>query len=183
MEPVVLRTDRLELALPTSGDVEVMTEYCQDPEIVRFVPIPQPYTHDSARGFIERFVPRAWASGAEYNWAIRERSGETDAAAGRFLGMIGARPAADDGSVDVGYWLGAQHRGQGFVPEAARAVIEWLGAELGTRRVTWWALPGNAASRRVAEKLGFAFAGTRPVEGGFRGTPAEAWFAELRLTR
>lgn len=181
MEPVVLRTERLQLSMPTSADIEAMTAYCQDPEIARFVPIRQPYTEGSARFFIERLVPDHWASGADYNWAIRATGEVTDAAGGRLLGMVGATPAAD-GSVHVGYWLGAAHRGHGYAPEAAGEVIRWAKESLGTQTFSWWAVAGNTSSRRVAEKLGFTPTGTHPIEGGFRGEPAEGWFAELRTT-
>jgi RimJ/RimL family protein N-acetyltransferase len=180
MEPVVLRTERLELSVPRASDIDEMTSYCQDPEIARFVPIPQPYTAESARSFIEDYVPASWASGREFSWAMRDATRVTDASAGAFLGMIGAVPKPD-GSLSVGYWLGAEHRGQGYVPEAARAVIEWARETLGSTTAIWWAIAGNTSSARVAEKLGFTRAGTGPLEGGFRGVPAEGWFAQLTL--
>jgi RimJ/RimL family protein N-acetyltransferase len=180
MEPVVLTTERLELSVPLSDDIPRMTSYCQDPDIARFVPIPQPYTSECARSFIEDYVPASWAADREFGWAMREASRVTDAGAGGFLGMISVVPRPD-GSVSIGYWIGAEHRGRGYVPEAARCVMAWARAALGARSAVWWALAGNTASARVAEKLGFTRTATRPLEGGFRGAPAEAWFAQLRL--
>jgi RimJ/RimL family protein N-acetyltransferase len=47
-------------------------------------------------------------------------------------------------------------RGMGFATEAARGLMEWASAERGVRRFLASVAPGNAASIRVFEKLGFA---------------------------
>ena len=174
MQPVSLTTTRLRLIAPTSADVEVMTAYCQDPGLTRYVPVPVPYTEDSARFFIEKLVPAGWAGDNEYNWAMRTQAGE-------FIGMLGARRSAPGAaSFDLGLWLGAPHRGHGYATEAALVVIAWLFDENIARRLTWEAIVGNDASIRVARKLGFRFTGTRAAEGEFRdGSHPLCWHAEL----
>lgn len=151
-----------------------MTEYCQDPELIRFVPVPVPYTTESARFFIDKLVPAGWESDHEYNWAIRTRTGG-------FMGMLGARRNGPGScSFDIGYWLGLAHRGHGYATEAARAAIGWL-FETGTATVlTWQTVVGNDESVRVARKLGFRFTGTAPSAGGFRdGARPVCWHGEL----
>ena len=55
-------------------------------------------------------------------------------------------------------------QGRGFATEAARAAME-LAAQVGLEEVVAMALPENAASRRVAEKIGMA-GGRRDLHAG-----------------
>lgn len=174
MHPTPLTSERLVLSLPTPADVDLMTEYCQDPELTRYVPVPVPYTTESARVFIEQLVPAWWQSGNEFNWAIRRDAGE-------LLGMLGARRHAPESTVfDIGYWLGSPHRGHGFAAEAVRAVVDWLFGQKVATLVTWEAIVGNDASVGVARKAGFRYTDTSPSLGTFRdGSHPLCWHAQL----
>jgi RimJ/RimL family protein N-acetyltransferase len=89
--------------------------------------------------------------------------------------MVGYREATRD----IGYWLGAPHRGRGYMTEAATAVVDWLFG-LGRRSVTWECVPGNGASAAVARTLGFTFTGTGPSALTSRDeSTATAWHATL----
>ncbi len=148
MKPVALRTARLVLDQPTVDDVELTTEYCQDPLFKRFMVTPWPYTREDAVGFFVDYVPRAWERNREFSWALRYE--------GEFLGMIGFRPAGND----IGYWIGAPHREHGYMTEAVGAVLDWLFAQ-GFDDIEWECFVGNAASTGVARKTGFRFTGER----------------------
>jgi RimJ/RimL family protein N-acetyltransferase len=144
MRPARLETERLVLDQPTMDDVDRATAYCQDPLFERFMVTPWPYSRADAVGFFVDYVPKAWERNLEFSWAVR-RDGE-------FLGMIGFRPAGGD----VGYWLGAPHRGNGYMPEALGAVLDWLFSN-GYDDVLWECFLGNDASVAVARKAGFRF--------------------------
>lgn len=172
MIPVTLTTERLVLDLPVPDDRDLVVEYCRDPVFERFMLTPWPYEPQHADGFLGGLVPGGWAHGTEFTWALRHRTG------GPLLGVIGFREA----TADLGYWLGAPHRGHGLMPEAAAAVLDWLFAQ-GRERVAWECVPGNTASASVARKAGFRFLGERPSALGSRdGLPATAWHAELLAT-
>ena len=150
MEPVTLRSDRLVLDLPTLDDRARVIEYCQDPLFERFLTVPWPYRPSDADFFLTKFVPEGWASGDELTWALRNDDG--------FLGVIGWRATASN----LGYWLGAPHRGHAYMAEAVTAVCDWLfSAEL-TDIVNWECLLGNAASESVARAAGFTVTGEAP---------------------
>ncbi|CAN5279165.1 GNAT family N-acetyltransferase [soil metagenome] len=167
MIPVTLTTERLVLDQPTLADVSLMAEYCADPLFETTMNTPWPYERKHAVQFIESLVPMGWEDEREYTWALR--------ADGDFLGVIGYREA----SRDIGYWLGAPHRGLGYMTEAATAVVEWLFSR-GKTEVEWECVPGNTASAGVARKLGFTFSGTGPSAFTNRdGSPALAWHATL----
>ena len=176
MEPVILRTARLELSTPKSADVDAITAACQDPEIPRWTVVPSPYGLDDAERFIA-LVAKWWADGDESTWAIR-RDGE-------LIGMIGLHDIAgnvDGGQAEIGFWVTRDARGERYVTEAAGAVIDWGFAELGLARIEWRAAAGNIASARTARSLGFRYEGVlRHGHATPRGR-ADAWIAGLLKT-
>ncbi len=57
--------------------------------------------------------------------------------------------------VEVGYWLGEEYWGNGYVPEAFRKIIEYSFNELNATRIWCCNFDDNYNSARVKEKLGF----------------------------
>ena len=80
---------------------------------------------------------------------------------GVVVGDCGAFSWPDEnGEVEIGYGLAEPFRGMGYATEAAAGMCEWLFAEAGAVVITATAVnPGNVASRRVLEKLGFTRTG------------------------
>jgi RimJ/RimL family protein N-acetyltransferase len=64
---------------------------------------------------------------------------------------------------DTGYWVRKSAQGQGFATEAANALVRYAFGALGMRRIGLTHSGGNEASRRIAEKLGFALEGVQRV--------------------
>ncbi|RZS67972.1 RimJ/RimL family protein N-acetyltransferase [Agromyces ramosus] len=147
MRPVAIRTARLVLDEPTLADADRVAEYCRDPLFERYLTTPWPYSRADAEAFLGVFVPESWASGTERTWAIRRAPG------GELLGVIGVREPRHE----IGYWMGAAHRGAGLMTEAAVAVADWAlaGGVRGATTLFWRAVEGNVASARVARAAGF----------------------------
>src|SRR3546814_15914044 len=55
----------------------------------------------------------------------------------------------------IGYWIGGRYARQGFMSEAASAVVEFAFEELALHRVEAACLPSNDASRSLLLKVGF----------------------------
>jgi RimJ/RimL family protein N-acetyltransferase len=144
---------------------------CQDPEIARFLPIPQPYTEATARTFVAR--RRAdWNGDDERSFAI------TDAATGAVVGAI-ARHRRAEHRVEFGYWLAPWARGRGFATRALRLVADWSLRE-GFVRLELFTHPDNVASAKVAERAGFTFEGVRRAWDTDRnGNPEDGVFYVL----
>ena len=70
------------------------------------------------------------------------------------LGVIGLRAHRNM----IGFWLGAPHRGQGYMPEALAAVADWSFSR-GAEVLEWECVIGNGASLAVARKTGFTYSG------------------------
>ena len=116
-----------------------------------------------------------WEAGVRYHFALIDR------ASSMVLGVAGFN-AEDPGALELHYWIRSDHAGRGLTTEAAAALIGWARTALGINRIWLWAGRDNAASRRVAEKLGFRHAGPldwRP-DGGLGKFDAERYVLELR---
>lgn len=174
MQPFTLTTGRLRLDGLQPADAQAVFEFCQDPDFEKYLTIPWPYRLADARHFIAEHVPRGWSTGEELTWAVR-------AAGGQLLGVVGLR--AKLGRFDIGFWLGAPHRGNGFMPEAVRAVLDWAFESGFASEVSWECVAGNRPSAIVARKLGFAFDGVRPsVLPARDGSHPESWHGLLRVS-
>jgi len=167
----VLHTKRLRLDSPALSDRLAVARYCRDPLFETLMTLPWPYEQRHADFFLHRVVPGGWLSGDELTWAVRENE------SGPLLGIVGWRSELGD----IGFWLGAPHRGRGLMTEAVIAVTDWLMTDFGRTEIAWECVIGNAASVSVARKAGFTFTGERPTELTFRdGSHPAAWHGVLR---
>ncbi|MFD7225784.1 GNAT family N-acetyltransferase [Streptomyces sp. NPDC059883] len=171
MEPVTLTTERLLLRPLTPDDVDDVLAACQDPEIQRWVPIPTPYERQHAEHFLTRMVPEGWRTGTNCTFGVVPRGG------GPVMGAVNAH--CQSGTWEVGYWTAREHRGRGHTAEAARAVARWAFTALGAQRLEWRAEVGNAGSRAVAEKAGFAMEGMLRAALLHRDTLRDMWIGAL----
>lgn len=153
-----LRTARLILRAPAELDIDPIYQACQDPSIQRYTLVPVPYRRSDA----EWFVRVNAADPASATWLI-------EAADGHLAGTIGVSLHTDPDHPDtgsLGYWCAPADRGNGYVREALRAVLECAltpvaDGGLGLERVTWRALCDNVASARAAASVGFRSTGRR----------------------
>jgi len=130
-------------------------------------------TLEGSRAQAER-SQAGWSAGTHYHFALVER--ET----GLVLGVAGINFEKAD-APELHYWIRTDHARRGLTTEACQGLIDWARRELRVRRLTLWAGRDNAASRRVAEKLGFRHVGPldwKP-EGGNGTFEAESY--ELNL--
>ena len=142
-------------------------------ELLPWMPWAVDPTPDGSREQAER-SQAGWNAGTHYHFALVER--ET----GLVLGVAGINSEKVD-APELHYWIRTDHARRGLTTEACQGLIAWARRELRVRRLTLWAGRDNAASRRVAEKLGFTHVGPldwKP-EGGNGTFDAESY--ELSL--
>ena len=140
-----LTTPRLLLRPFVPADVDDIFEYAKDPEWGEFLldSVPQPYTRRSAEEFI---ASRMTAPRTELSWAIVLR--------GTGIGGIVLRVDSKHETGEIDYALAKSHWGQGLMPEAAAAVVDWAFRERGLARISSQANVRNRRSWRVMEKIG-----------------------------
>ncbi len=136
-----------------------------DPEIGRTSNVPYPYPRDGAAAFVADAARRR-AAGSQFSFAIIAR--------GAVVGIC-SLVAVDDrsGVADLGYWIGRPHWGRGYATGAGLRVLEFGFGVLGLKTIRAGCLPGNPASRRVLEKLGFRFAHLGVPRAGSRWPPSQ----------
>jgi RimJ/RimL family protein N-acetyltransferase len=149
-ETPTLETERLTLRPMRAGDAVVMHEIFSDPEAMRYwntPPHPSPeHTADRLAAGIER------ASRGESLWWGLERKQD-----GLLLGNVGIWPSAvqPEYRAELGYILGREHWGQGYMNEAQTAAVDHAFGALGLRRLEADVDPRNAGSLRSLKRLGF----------------------------
>ncbi|SFW88939.1 GNAT family N-acetyltransferase [Amycolatopsis australiensis] len=147
-----LSTPRLKLRQLTEADREAVVKVFSDPSMSRF------FAADfsdpaAASAMVDRRLAYRGPAG-QGHWVI-ERDGEV-------VGVAHLRPSGElpAGVAELGYYVASAHAGQGLATEAAQAVLDHGLHALGLPAV--WALvhERNAASRRVAARLGFLDVGS-----------------------
>lgn len=145
MEPPRLKTDRLLLREFREADLAPDLEQAQDAEVQRFLGGPaSPY--DAFRTMATH--AGHWALRGYGQWAV-ERVED-----GVFLGRVGLWNPPGWPGPEVGWRLGRESWGHGYATEAARAAIGWAWTTLNVDELSSMILPDNAASQRVAQRLG-----------------------------
>lgn len=85
-------------------------------------------------------------------------------------------------SATIGYWVAERVAGRGITPTAVALVTDMMFREVGLHRIEICMRPENAASIRVARKLGFRYEGYRPryihIDGDWRDHLAFALTSE-----
>ena len=59
----------------------------------------------------------------------------------------------------LGYWLGKEHTGQGYMKEAVLTIIDFSFNKLNISRLEAATLPENKSSRGLLERVGFKYEG------------------------
>lgn len=148
-----LETERLILRETRAEDFEACAALWADERVVRHIS-GVPSTAADSWGRMLRF-PGLWALVGYGYWTLEER------ATGVFAGQVGFADFKRDLSVDIagvpeaGWVLSPDVHGKGYATEAMTAALAWLDAEVKADQSCCLIAPANAASIRVAEKLGY----------------------------
>jgi RimJ/RimL family protein N-acetyltransferase len=157
---VKLETERLLLRLPEGRDVDGYLAVFGDPRTVEFLGMGI-QTRDECAAGIERMRQHWNRYGVGLVSVIRKEDE-------RLLGRVGflmwdperwvsafREDLQGDGlETEIGWTLASEHWVRGYATEAAVACRDWALGELGLTRLVSVIAPGNAASIRVAEKIG-----------------------------
>ncbi len=142
-----LTIDELVLRPWRPADAPELFAVCQDPEIARWVTIPQPFTPADADAFIEN-AQTMWRDGTGAPFAI------LDAATDRLLGAV-TMFGPDGHQATFGLWLAPEARGRGVGTRSLRAVADWTFDTTAAIRLDCFIMVGNEASNRMVERAGF----------------------------
>jgi RimJ/RimL family protein N-acetyltransferase len=175
MDPVELTDGTVLLRPLDNGDVDAVTEACQDPQTQRWTTVPVPYTREHAVEFVadQGADGEGWSAGRNPLWVVCLVENR------RYGGAVDLR-LDDEGGCEVGFALAPWMRGHGHMQAALRLALRHAFETLGVARVVWQAHVGNTASRRTAEAVGFTVLdGVLRQALVARGVRYDAWVGDL----
>ena len=174
-----IETSRLLLRRFRIEDAEDMfTNWASDPEVTRFLTWPAHNDVSVSQTVLKDWIPR-YEDGSFFNWAIEWK--ET----GSVIGSIAVvRTDPETETAEIGYCLGRAFWGRGIMPEALRAVMDYLFDIAGANRIAAAHDAKNPNSGRVMEKAGMKREGIlRGAGRNNQGVCDMVWYAALRDDR
>ena len=147
---MIVETERLRAEPVAAEHAEELRALLEDPRVG--ATLGGVLTPAQVRGSAEAMAEH-WARHGFGYWVWRDRAtGELVGRGGLHHTHVGGRD-----EVEVGWAVMADRWGEGFATEIGRASARHAFGELELLDVVAFTLPDNHASRRVMEKLGFAY--------------------------
>lgn len=167
----MIETSRMLLRHWRVEDAEALYKYASDRRVSELALWPQHTSLAMSREVIEQiFIPNPYSFAVEL-----KESGEA-------IGCIGLVPETSEHyhpapfEREVGYWIGRPYWNRGLVTEALLALIGYCRDVMGLHSLLITVDAVNAASRRVAEKCGFALI----EDYMYEGVPSKAYRLHLK---
>lgn len=157
-----LRDDRAAIVLRPwrNRDAQSLVAAWLDPAITVHCGVPSDAGFDRAVKWIDGWSERT-------GWGVALDLVVADAKTDEVLGEVGLWPfvappgtVAVPGVLELGWWMGAAHRGAGRASVAVRLVAEWALRVAAARRVVARIPTGHASSEAVARRAGLARRGS-----------------------
>ena len=174
-----IETDRLILRRFRSEDAEDMyANWASDPEVTRFLTWPAHSSVDVTKALLTDWIPR-YKDGGFFNWAMEYKD------TGKVIGNISVvRLIESIDAAEMGYCMSRAYWGQGLMPEALRAVMDYLFDVVGLNRIAACHDVNNPKSGRVMDKAGMKQEGILRAAGKNNlGICDDVWHAMIRSDR
>jgi RimJ/RimL family protein N-acetyltransferase len=147
----IIQTKRLLLRPIKVTDKEAVFSYAKDPKVGPLAGWEPHQSIDDSLKFIEYAIrKREYGQPGVYAMVLKETN--------EMVGSIEIH-SYQVTKAAIGFVLHPNYWNQGFVTEAAKALIIYAMEVLGLRRLEYCHFPHNHASKRVCEKLGFTYEG------------------------
>lgn len=161
-----LETERLILRVPEAGDFERFAEMMADEPAARHIGGVTPRAA-AWRRFLQ--MPGAWLVQGFAMFSV------TDKQTGRWLGQVGPWKPEGWPGTEVGWSFHPDAWGRGYALEAGQAAIDFAFRELGWQEVIHSIDPENAASIRLAGRLGSQLRGPGKLPEPFADVRVDIW--------
>lgn len=147
----VLETARLALRRLVPADAPFILELLNDPSWLRFIGDKNVRSLEDARAYIQNGPMKMYAERGFGLWLV-ERKADREP-----LGICGLVKREQLADVDLGFAFLPRHWLQGYARESAEGVLAHARTSVGLRRIVAITSPGNEASCRLLERVGFQF--------------------------
>jgi ribosomal-protein-alanine N-acetyltransferase len=145
-----LQTKRTTLTLLHEDDLPAMTAMAQEPETFRYVKKLRVMTDTQYQEFLRLKLEQIRLK-TGYHWAVWLRRD------GRFVGAVNLNPIGDSKRLQIGCQLKREFWGQGLATELTARVLKFAIKEAGLKEVYGVFEKENIVSRRLLDRLGFAW--------------------------
>lgn len=146
-----LKTKRLILRPLKDSDAKSVQENINNIEVSKWLLVVKyPYTLKDAKSWIKHNKEK-WKSKKkdDYSFGIELRQER------KVIGGMGIHKVKkDQGTAELGYWLGANYHRKGYGSEALKAVLDFAFKKLKLRRIAAGVYVGNPSSGKLFEKFG-----------------------------
>lgn len=173
---IKIETDRLILRRFKIEDADVMyRNWASDDEVTKYLTWPTHANVNVTRMVLEDWIQK-YNNPDFYNWAIELKQ------IGELIGNLSVvKHEEKTGSATIGWCMGKRWWGQRIMPEAARAVLQFLFEEVGFNRIAAKHDKENAKSGRVMQKIGMIREGTLRASGkNNQGIVDEVYYSILK---
>ena len=150
-EKMTIETERLILRPWEESDAEDLYEYAKDPRVGPVTGWPAHTSVEQSREVIRDVL----SAPDTYAVCLKED--------GRAIGSIGLFKPDNDhaelsgSELEIGFWIGVPFWGNGYIPEAVRALQKYAFTQLGCTAMWCGYYDGNEKSKRAQEKCGFTY--------------------------
>jgi RimJ/RimL family protein N-acetyltransferase len=174
-----LETDRLVLRMLGASDFESYARIGGDPVVARYLGNGKPLTRGEAWRSLAAHIGH-WTLRGYGMLAIEEK------ATGLFVGRAGFFNPEGWPGFEIGWTLAPERWGRGYATETATRLLDYAFTDLGRDHVISVIHPENAASIRVAERIGERFERKAELNGGeilIYGIDRAGWAARRQPLR
>lgn len=172
---VTLETERLILRRFAPEDAQPMFDnWASDAQVAEYMTWAPHENIGITQALIQEWIA-AYDRPENYNWVLVRKSD------GMQIGNISVvHQCAETACAALGWCLSRALWGQGYMPEAAEAVLQYLFETVGFRRIEATHNAENPKSGRVMQKIGMTQEGVLRQHGFVRGkTVDEVWYSIL----
>ena len=150
----VLETDRLILRPWREEDAADLYHYAKDPRVGP--PAGWAVHKDEADSLhiLRTVLMNDEKAANEVTWAVTLKGSDEPVGS---IGVFPSEVSLGEGEPEIGYWIGVPFWGNGYIPEAIRALQRHAFEDLGCTALWCGYYDGNEKSRRCQEKCGFTY--------------------------
>lgn len=170
-----MSVDRLVLVRPEADDVEDRYAICSDPRVLTHLPSARHVERSTTQHLIDEWIAE-WDRDGLGLWSVREHP------AGPVVGYGGCS-VRHDAFWNLGYRFSADPHGRGYATEVSLRGIEAERAHPLDLPVVAYLLEHNAASARVARKVGLRLVHRAPDAGNPDADAVRLIYADRALDK
>ncbi len=154
----IAETDRCRIRETTPEDVEEFYRIYSDPAITRYMDGLYPDV-EQEKQYIREYIEKVYTFYGFGVWTVVEKE------SGAVIGRAGLSYRVGFDDPELGLLLGVPWQGRGYAREVCRAVLDYAWTALEFDCVQALVEPGNTASLRLCEELGFRQEGKTALQG------------------